>query len=143
MLKQREMKKETYSIGQVFVGHYPPKEAIAWCNLNNCRIVADGFDFIITANPEPTNEELLLTYENKIQAIIDATAKSKGYDNSYTCLSYLNSKNTTWKTEAETFLDWRDSVWEKCHELLNAYNEGKLKKLTIEQIIAELPKITW
>jgi hypothetical protein len=137
------MEKNIYSIGQVFKDKFPPVEAIAWCNLNNCRIVSKGFDYIIEANPTPTQEEILLNYENKIQEFIDLTARAKGYDSSYTCLSYLESKNTKWSSEAKIFLEWRDSVWEKCHELLNNYKNGELEELTIEQVFSKLPKIEW
>ena len=82
-------------------------------------------------------------YENAVQQYLDNTAKSKGYDNTYTCLSYLNSTNETWKTESNIFNAWRDSVWETCHEYLNKYKTGELEFIPISGLLDKLPKIEW
>lgn len=66
-----------------------------------------------------------------------------GYDNTYTCLSYLNSSDPTWYKESHIFNLWRDLVWHKCHELLNAYLAGEIEEITIEELIAQLPPINW
>ena len=49
---------------------------------------------------------------SKVGALMNYTAKSKGYDNSYSLVGYVNSSNATWKAEADVFVNWRDSVWE-------------------------------
>ena len=139
---------KAFEIGQKFVGEYPP-EAAEWCNANNAHInetTKDGAaerTFEIAANEPPTIEGIKKIYENAVQAHLDATAQSHGYDNTYTCLSYLDSSNEKWKREANIFNLWRDSVWHKCHEILNAFMCGAIPQPTIEEVIAQLPKIEW
>jgi hypothetical protein len=95
------------------------------------------------APPQPTVEEILKGYEDAVQAHLDNTAKSRGYDNTYTCLSYLSSTDETWHREANAFNAWRDSVWRKCHEILNAFMAGEIAQPTVEELIEQLPVIDW
>lgn len=69
--------------------------------------------------------------------------KQDGYDNTYTCLSYLNSSDQKWYNESHAFNLWRDAVWHKCHELLNAYMAGEMEKISIDELISRLPEIDW
>ena len=53
---------DTFTVGQIFEGIYPPAAA-QWCNQNNCYITELKADqgvrkFIIEATPEPTEEEI-------------------------------------------------------------------------------------
>jgi hypothetical protein len=93
--------------------------------------------------PEPTPEEIIKGYEDAVQAHLDATAQSRDYDNTYTCLSYLSSTDETWRRESNAFNVWRDSVWRKCHEILNAVMAGETPPPTVEELIAQLPVIDW
>lgn len=103
----------------------------------------NGQWFLMGYAPKQPVEEILKEYEVAVQQHIDRTANEKGYDSSYTCLSYLNSKDERWHTEASIFLDWRDSVWLKTHEILNDFKDGKIDQPTIDQVIEQLPKIEW
>lgn len=134
-----------FYIGQTFTGMYPP-EAAAWCNKNNAHIEKiNGVRTIVEnpAPPAPTPEEIIRGYEDAVQAYLDATAQSKDYDNTYTCLSYLSSTDEIWNKEAHAFNAWRDQVWRKCHEILNAVLAGETAPPTVEELIAQLPVIDW
>lgn len=132
-----------YYIGQKFEETYPPEAAI-WCNENKAVIVPlDEGGFEIKAVPAPSAEMLLKSYENAVQNHLDATAQSRGYDNTYTCLSYLNSTDEKWKRESNAFNAWRDSVWRKAHEILNAFKAGEIEQPTIDEVISQLPEIDW
>ena len=53
---------DTFTVGQIFEGIYPP-EAAQWCNENKCYIIEiepieDVRRFMIEAIPEPTEEEI-------------------------------------------------------------------------------------
>lgn len=95
------------------------------------------------APPEPTTEEIITGYENAVQAHLDQTAQSRGYDNTYTCLSYLSSTDEIWHRESNAFNAWRDQVWRKCHEIMNAALAGEIEPPTVEELIAQLPAIDW
>ena len=134
-----------FYIGQTFDKPAPPKAA-TWCNKNNAHIEKINGVRMIVENPtppEPTPAEIIRSYENAVQAYLDQTAQSRDYDNTYTCLSYLNSTNETWKTESNIFNAWRDQVWEKCHEILNKVLNGEITQPTIDELIIQLPKIEW
>lgn len=95
------------------------------------------------AKPAPTTEEILKGYENAVQAYLDETAQSRDYDNTYTCLSYLSSTDPIWHREANAFNAWRDQVWRKCHEIMNAALSGEIAPPKVEELIAQLPTIDW
>jgi hypothetical protein len=88
-------------------------------------------------------EQTLKGYEDAVQKYLDKTAQSKGYDNTYTCLSYLSSTDEIWNREANAFNAWRDSVWRKCHEILNGFMAGEIAQPTVEELIEQLPVIDW
>ena len=71
-----------FEIGQKFTGTYPPAAAI-WCNQNDAHIeritqVHDGEserEYVIVANPKPTDEELQADVRAARNALLDATDK--------------------------------------------------------------------
>jgi hypothetical protein len=134
---------DNYIIGHVFAGDYP-FDAALWCDKNNAMLepLADR-GYVIVAKPAPSPDMIKQTYENAVQAFLDATAKSRGYDNTYTCLSYRDSTNEVWKREANAFNVWRDSVWTKCHEILNAVMSGQIEQPSVNEVIAQMPEIDW
>lgn len=137
-----------FEIGMKFNGIYPP-EAAEWCNANNAFMYETTKEgdtertFEIGLPPQPSMEVIKKMYEDAVQAHLDATAQSRGYDDTYTCLSYLSSTDEVWRTEANIFNAWRDAVWRRCHEILNAFMAGEIPQPTIEDVIAMLPAIEW
>ena len=120
--------------------------AAEWCNQNNATIVEEGEFYRIVALGEsapPSFEDQKKVYENAVQAHLDAMAQTRGYDNTYTCLSYLSSTDEKWKRESNAFNVWRDNVWRKAHEILDAVLCGAIPQPTVEEVIAQLPKIEW
>ena len=95
------------------------------------------------SEPEPTQEEIIEMYEIAVQRHLDSTAQSRGYDNTYTCLSYLSSTDPIWNRESNAFNAWRDKVWRKCHEILNAVMSGTIQQPTVDDLISQLPVIDW
>lgn len=85
----------------------------------------------------------LTAYLAQLDGVMNNVARQKGYDNTISCVSYLNSTNLTWKAEAVTFSAWRDSVW----NYLYAQQVLILNKTrpipTVSQLNAELPAIVW
>ena len=121
------------------------QKAAEWCNKNNATIVDKGdyYEVVDISSQKPPVEVQIKVYENAVQAHLDATAQTRGYDNTYTCLSYTTSKDETWLRESLAFSEWRDSVWRKAHEILNAFKVGAIPQPTVEEVIAQLPKISW
>ena len=134
---------EQFYIGQTFDKPAPPAAA-DWCNRNHCRIVKNGtIRTIVSLSQVITREELLQSYEAAVQSHLDAIAQSRGYDNTYTCLSYLSSTDPVWHKEANAFNVWRDQVWRKCHDILNSVMAGECAPPSLEELLAMLPVIDW
>jgi len=89
------------------------------------------------------NQAALPVLEEGVQAYIDKIAKKKGYDSAASCISYLNSTITAWKTDATAMNVWRDSVWTECQTVENAVAAGTQALPTIDQLIALLPTAPW
>ena len=70
-------------------------------------------------------------------------------------LKYYDETSSTWIAVAKgekgetgatgaTGADWRDDVWSKCYEILDAVKAGTRTDIpTAEQLILELPVFTW
>jgi hypothetical protein len=90
-------------------------------------------DYVRNYDPDPSPEDNR-TNEEKVQARLDDFAKTKGYDDIATCISYLGSTNTTWAAEAARANTLRDATWA-------AYYANETEPWpTIE---AALPELTW
>jgi hypothetical protein len=132
-----------FYIGQTFDKPAPPAAA-AWCNMNNATIKkVDNVRTIVALSQELTQTELLQGYEAAVQNHLDATAQSRGYDNTYTCLSYPSSTDPVCHKEANAFNVWRDQVWRKCHDILNSVMAGECAPPSLEELLAMLPVIDW
>ena len=142
------MNTPEYKIGQEFIESYPPAVA-RWCNANGAHIEEDTApeakvrSFKIVRNKPLSLDAEKKRYERAVQAHLDETAQSRGYDDAYTCISYQQSTDEVWRTEANIFLAWRDAVWRRCHEILNAFTAEEIPQPTVEEVIATLPKINW
>lgn len=85
----------------------------------------------------------LKDYTQAVQNFLDAKAQELSYDTIYTCIGYWNSSNEKFRSEARAASQWRDAVWMKCHEILNAWNAGTIEQPTVEGLLAQLPTFTW
>lgn len=75
-------------------------------------------------------------------SLIENTAKSKGYDSSLSCASYLNSSNNTWSNEAQSFISWRDSCYQYVYQILNNIEQGQPIP-SQQDFINGIPIIQW
>ena len=117
---------------------YDGVKSADWLKLDENGIITE-----LTQEEYEAAHRTLKSYESAVDELLKNTANARGYDSAYTCLSYMNSTNPTWKAEAEVFNRWRDSVWLKCHEILNAVNAGTRPVPSIEELVSELPQIDW
>lgn len=79
-----------------------------------------------------------------LQNYIDSVAIARQYDNSFACISYINSTNVAWSNDAKAFNSWRDSVWNYViaqQALIEAGSRPIPTDMTA--LLAELPVITW
>lgn len=89
--------------------------------------------------PVPTEQD----YANAVQRHIDSIARSKNYSDGVSLASYVSSTISTWATEAATFIAWRDSVWSYVFQVQQQVQQEIRPAPTIEELISELPVISW
>jgi hypothetical protein len=82
-------------------------------------------------------------FSTAIKRHFDAVAQVKQYDGEITLASYVASLNAQWKAEAETFVAWRDSVWQYAYQEFAKFQNGERPMPAIADFIAELPTIQW
>jgi hypothetical protein len=121
--------------GSVPDGHVTTGSALVW-DANAATVTR-----VFTSEPAPPPG--MDDYRNAIQAHIDTTAGQRDYGSAVSAASYATSKNAKWKSEAETFVDWRDSVWTYVYEQLALVQAGQRTQPTVAEFIAELPAIVW
>lgn len=87
----------------------------------------------------------IVQIKNAVQKLINDTAASRDYDDGFTCVSYFNSTDETFKAEARAFNYWRDQLWRKCYEILDDVLAGKIdsEQVNVDYVLHLLPEIEW
>lgn len=96
-------------------------------------------DFVAPAPPPPTISD----FAAAVQSHIDDAARSRGYNDSVSLASYVNSILPQWAAEASAFVAWRDAVWIYAHTELSKVQGGLREVPTVAELIEELPAIVW
>lgn len=90
-----------------------------------------------------TAEQRIREIQNAVQNVLDSKAQEKLYDNGFAIASYASSTKERYRTEAQTFIAWRDNVWDKCYEILNLFETGEIEMPTVEYVLERLPTLEW
>lgn len=88
-------------------------------------------------------EDLQKKYTKLVQNYMDKIVQARGYDDVFTCISYVDSTDEIFKREAQAVLAWRDKVWRLCYDILAEINAGRRAVPTEAELLAELPKLEW
>ena len=144
-----------YEIGLIFVDDEDYSNKAKWCNEHNCYIdeiepLEDGtrqFQIKAPRHQEPTQEELVRQRIDEIkvsvQNVLDAKAHEQEYDDGFTLATYATSTKERYRNQANQFIAWRDNVWDKCYEILNAFRSGEIEMPTVEYVLERLPNLEW
>lgn len=142
-----------YSINQIFIEDDDYTNKANWCNENGYYIaeiepLEDGTrQFQIKAPQPPTQEELVRQrideIKVKVQNVLDAKAHELEYDDGFTLATYATSTKERYRNQANQFIAWRDNVWDKCYEILNAFQNGEIEMPTVEYVLERLPGLNW
>lgn len=95
----------------------------------------------VVSNPAPPADEIAAALESSVQAHLDATARTRRYDNIVSACSYAGAANR-FQTESVAFIQWRAAVWDYCYAALDAVLAGTRAVPTADELIAELPVFT-
>ena len=88
-------------------------------------------------------EDLQAKYTRLVQDYMDKAVQTRGYDDVFTCISYVDSTDEIFKREANIVLAWRDKVWRHCYDVVAQVVSGSRDIPTISELLAELPKLEW
>lgn len=105
------------------------------------EIVNSGFE--IQEPEQPTVEEIVQEIKDRIQLLLDDTARRKNYDNGVSLASYASSTIDSFKQEALSFIQWRDTVWNTCYHYLDLYQKGEYEFTTVSDFLSLLPTFNW
>ena len=97
-------------------------------------------------NLTPANfgvEDLQKKYTKLVQNYMDKIVQAKGYDDVFTCISYVDSTDEVFRREAQAVLAWRDKVWRLCYDILADVNAGRRAVPSESELLAMLPKLEW
>ena len=106
--------------------------------------------------PQPTTEQLTQAEQHQgvlnrlaqcvlaAQTYLDSFAKTKGYDNIRSAISYLNDPYPQFAADALVALHWRSAVWQKAIEIETAVKNGTQEcPKSVEEFLALLPNLSW
>jgi len=146
---------------QILISTYPNefKQGLFRFTYVDGQIIIDSWN--VPNVPQPTYEQVMAldtpqlenAYNIKaffdifpqfLQNYIDSVAIARQYDDSFACISYLNSSNANWAADAKAFNSWRDSVWNYVIAQQALIEAGARPIPTdIESLLKELPAMTW
>lgn len=82
-------------------------------------------------------------YQRAIQQLIEETAQSKQYDTAANLASYVASTVPVWAAQAQTFVAWRDAVWQYTYQQLEQFQLSLREQPSVVDFLSELPVINW
>ena len=108
------------------------------------RIVADENGRpILQDPPPPTAEQIIAQYEAAVQKPLDDFARTRNYDSILSACTYATSTVPKFAAEGQYCVAARDATWVKCYEVLAAAEAGSRPMPTLDELLAELPVLTW
>lgn len=105
---------------------------------------------IPTPEQEPEPEPVVLTDDQRIAALrdavqeyIDAKARTMGYDDIKTAVTYAEEPSVPqFQKEGRALRAWRSVVWESCYQLMGGVKAGKVPEPTSKALLELLPTFT-
>ena len=98
---------------------------------------------ILVDPPAPTTEQMIARYTAGVQQHLDAFAHTRNYDGIMPACTYATSTVPKFATEGQYAVEARDATWAKCYEILADVESGTRPMPTLDELLAELPVLTW
>ena len=98
---------------------------------------------ILQDPPPPTPEQIVAQYTAAVQKHLDDFARTRGYDGILSAATYATSTVPKFAAEGQYAVEARDATWAKCYEVLAAVEAGSSPMPTLDELLAELPVLTW
>lgn len=98
---------------------------------------------VLVDPPPPTPEQIIAQYTDGVQQRLDTFARTRNYDGILSAATYATSVMPKFKAEGQYAVEARDATWAKCYEILAAVEAGSRPMPTLDELLAELPVLTW
>ena len=98
---------------------------------------------ILQDPPPPSPEQIVAQYTAAVQKHLDDFARTRNYDSILSAATYATSTNPKFAVEGQYAVEARDATWAKCYEVLAAVEAGSSPMPTLDELLAELPVLTW
>jgi hypothetical protein len=92
--------------------------------------------------PVPSAAEEATGLVSGLQALMDTRARTYGYDDLKTAITYRGDPNPRFAAEAEGFFVWRSGVWTTAYTHLARVQAGEVDFPTLDEAIAMMPPLT-
>lgn len=102
----------------------------------------DALAWVEPPPPVKTPEQIQRDMTDAVQAYLDVTARSRGYDGILSACSYAAVDNP-FQAEGIACLHWRSAVWAACYAILAEVEAGTRPVPTLAELLAELPQMEW
>lgn len=102
-----------------------------------------AFETSRTLTPEGAAAQVQAATIVAIQNLLDTTAKSHGYDDLRSTVSYIGSSVPKWNNEGLRARAWRDECWVKAQQIQDAVKAGTRTLPTVAEVLAEMPAADW
>lgn len=90
---------------------------------------------------EPSFDERLAALRAHVQDYMDAIARSYGYDDIRTAVTYAEEPSVPkFQAEGRALRAWRSAVWQACYELLERVQAGAAPEPGLEHLADLLPR---
>lgn len=129
----------------------PTEEVASYEYDFNMFYTSAGYLDLDDVRANPANYLNYITYDKAIQdrlaeaaqQFMDNAVQQRNYDNIQSVCTYVTSTNPKFKAEAEACVAWRDAVWTRCYAIMDDCMAGKRTIPTPDELIAELPELSW
>jgi hypothetical protein len=92
---------------------------------------------------EYNKQKLIETYTNAMENLMDTNAKTKGYDNRYTASARAGVNGSPFQVEGSAFALWMDNCYFLGYKIIDDVQSGKRPLPSVDEFLAELPKLVW
>lgn len=107
-------------------------------------IKADESGYPVLADPPPpTTEQIIAQYTAGVQQHLDTFAQTRNYDGILSACTYATSTAPEFAIEGQYAVEARDATWAKCYEIMAEVEAGTRPMPTLDELLAELPVLTW
>ena len=90
-----------------------------------------------------TIEEIKQVLSQAVQDMMDREAGTKNYDSILSVCTYIDTGVERFDVEGRKARQWRSACWDKCYKIYDEVEAGERPIPSVEELLAEMPKIEW